>query len=106
MKQSKVRDRGPVERLVEEWVCVDCVQGRSVGTIVSVDTIQGLAIVLAGVRGDNVQLHGFQGRLLRDDLIDVRLQARVCLNELGSQTAMNGRLDFGPRSGCEPASRC
>ena len=38
----------------------------------------------------HVQLHGFQGGLFRHDLLDVRLEARVRLQQLLAQAAMHG----------------
>lgn len=53
----------------------------------------------------DVQLHSIELGLLGQDLVDVRLEARVRLDELCAQAALDGRLDLGAGAGCDSISR-
>lgn len=41
-----------------------------------------------------VQLHSVQLRFFGNDLIDVRLETRIRLDELAAETSLDGRLDL------------
>ena len=47
----------------------------------------------------SIHLHGIQLLLLRNNLIDVRRQARIRRCELCAERALDGGLDFGLRAG-------
>lgn len=117
VQQAEVRDeRGViVGGLVEEGVGVDRVEGCVVGTV-STNTNGNVSQRLASKKkkktksggmekeGD-VQLHSIELGLLGQDLVDVRLEARVRLDELCAQAALDGRLDLGAGAGCDSISR-
>jgi hypothetical protein len=52
----------------------------------------------SGKKWKSVHLHGIQLLLLRNNLIDVRRQARICRCELCAERALDGGLDFGLRA--------
>jgi len=116
VQQAEVRDeRGViVGGLVEEGVGVDRVEGCVVGTV-STNTNGNVSQRLASKekktksggmeKEGDVQLHSIELGLLGQDLVDVRLEARVRLDELCAQAALDGRLDLGAGAGCDSISR-